>query len=276
MYNTGNKIDIVGFQSKGNGFGGTSVGYQTKYTNGKVWVKIDKGSKEGLAEEVVSSLLSHSSLNRDDYVEYTRCVVYNKGKYVGEGCVSDNFLGPNEEVVTFQRLLEMSGFNSSDKRRSTQEYDNLENEVVRRMNKITGLDTVDYLRKIITLDAIVLNSDRHLNNIATIYNSSTSKYRFAPIFDNGLALILNRKDTEELQKIYNTTFAKPFTASFEYQYKYFKGPGIKFNLDKVKEIVHKYNNPRITYTLEKAIEKYPEAFINTKGNDRGHTSIFKR
>ena len=45
-----------------------------------------------------------------------------------------------------------------------------------------------YLNILVQLDLLVLNTDRHMNNIGVIYNSVTNTFRFAPIYDNGQSL----------------------------------------------------------------------------------------
>ena len=54
----------------------------------------------------------------------------------------------------------------------------------------TNIHVEDYLSKILSLDALLLNTDRHLNNLGIIINNTDdSRNRPAPIFDNGAALM---------------------------------------------------------------------------------------
>lgn len=48
-----------------------------------------------------------------------------------------------------------------------------------------GIDYKAELDKILTLDYLTLNEDRHNGNFGFIYNYADKKFRLAPIFDNG-------------------------------------------------------------------------------------------
>ena len=94
--------------------------------------------------------------------------------------------------------------------------------VIDVVNSETGLDITDYLRKIFTLDAIVLNEDRHLNNLSVIYGEGG--YRIAPIFDNGLSLLSNIKDYPlgtPASILIRKVKSKPFSINFKKQYNFF-------------------------------------------------------
>ena len=67
---------------------GTSEGTQIKYKKGDYWYKKDNRGKEGLAEYLVSKLLTFSGMEQTDYV------LYEQGYINGiPGCRSKNFLG---------------------------------------------------------------------------------------------------------------------------------------------------------------------------------------
>ena len=51
------------------------------------------------------------------------------------------------------------------------------------------LNITSMLQIILYLDLLILNRDRHLNNIGIIVDVSNGRYRTAPIFDNGLSLL---------------------------------------------------------------------------------------
>ena len=55
-------------------------------------------------------------------------------------------------------------------------------------------DCSEYLSQILSLDALLLNPDRHFNNLGVIINNQTGCCRTAPIFDNGAALLSNYRD----------------------------------------------------------------------------------
>lgn len=67
------------------------------------------------------------------------------------------------------------------------------------------------------MDALLLNSDRHFNNLGIVINNQTGKCRTAPIFDNGATLLSNYRDypcnipfEEHIQHI----TAQPFSSNF--------------------------------------------------------------
>lgn len=71
----------------------------------------------------------------------------------------------------------------------------LVNTILAVVSKVTGISYADiknYLSTIVRLDAILLNEDRHFNNIAFIKNNGD--YRFCPIFDNGLSFLSDTND----------------------------------------------------------------------------------
>ena len=55
-------------------------------------------------------------------------------------------------------------------------------------------DCSEYLSQILSLDALLLNSDRHFNNTGIVINNKLVKCRTAPIFDNRAALLSNYRD----------------------------------------------------------------------------------
>ena len=163
----------------------TGKGYQPKWTSpdGQYWYKADLRGGEALAEVLVSTFLSScTNLTSFDFVLYTF-------DYTSEGlidlktCVSRNFLQEYEYFVSFKELLSLI----------PQPTDNL----VGFESKLDYIDSVFQqtvgqsfrfeLLKMLTLDMLFRNTDRHLSNFGIILALNGS-IRFAPIFDNGFAL----------------------------------------------------------------------------------------
>lgn len=78
-------------------------------------------------------------------------------------------------------------------------------------------DCSEYLSQVLSLDALLLNPDRHFNNLGIVINNQTGKCRTAPIFDNGAALLSNYRDypcdipfVEHIQHV----TAQPFSSNF--------------------------------------------------------------
>ena len=59
-------------------------------------------------------------------------------------------------------------------------------EQVERMTGLKGFGI--YLNKLLTIDAIFLNEDRHTHNIAVLMNGA-GMFKYCPIFDNGGGLL---------------------------------------------------------------------------------------
>lgn len=50
------------------------------------------------------------------------------------------------------------------------------------MKEATGLDMKEQLSKILTFDMLILNTDRHFNNLGIIADISNNLYKNAPLF----------------------------------------------------------------------------------------------
>lgn len=73
------------------------------------------------------------------------------------------------------------------------------------MSEITGLDVTDYLVTMMLTDTIVLNEDRHLNNLGVMYDDG--KYTIAPIFDYGLGMFEGDPKYDRFKRNGNLTYA---------------------------------------------------------------------
>jgi hypothetical protein len=199
----------------------SSKGNQNKWLRDDIWYKADYTGYEGLTEYVVSHLLKKSTLKEEEYQLYkTEKIKYKYVEYLG--CKTNNFLKENWQIITLERLFQNRYGESLYK--SLFKISNVEDRVkflVEQIEIITGLrDFGKYLCKLITIDALFLNEDRHMHNIAVLMNS-VGTYQFCPVFDNGAALLADVKldyplnvDTVELIK---TVRAKTFCENFDEQ-----------------------------------------------------------
>ena len=112
------------------------------------------------------------------------------------------------------------------------QFDTIEERVqyvIRFVKDCCDLDISSYLGKVFALDSIVLNEDRHFNNLALI--STDNGFTTAPLFDHGISLltanisISSRLPIEENVK---RVVARPFSGSFIKQREYF---GKSFDID---------------------------------------------
>ena len=231
---------------------GSSEGTQVKFRKNNFWYKKDSQGNEGLAEYLVSRVLKFSNLKKNEFVEY------EMGKINGRnGCRSRNFLSEGWSVVTFYRLYYnefgknlaevIAGFESMEERI---EY------VIRFIKQSCGLDVTDYLRKTLTIDMLVLNEDRHLNNLAVIF--AEDHFETAPIFDNGISLLTANKSVNwrfGIEDNVKRVIARPFCGSHEKMVRYL-GIGLKIDYQRMYQWLEKEIDSREKEVLQFQLERY--------------------
>jgi|GEM_PF-1429436 len=194
-----------------------SLGLQRKYLIDGKWYKADEMGCEGAVEFLVSRMLEHSTV---PFTEYDLVSFKTNDTQVATGCVSRNFCGENERVVTVAEILQKETGYTLDHLYQNLYRMSLEDRikyVVDTVERVTGLTGFGaYLTSILELDEMTLNEDRHLNNIGVIAsfrespeqgaardkrirgsrpvlpevdNQMWGDFRFAPIFDNGAAFL---------------------------------------------------------------------------------------
>ncbi|MBR6509478.1 MAG: hypothetical protein IKT38_02595 [Clostridia bacterium] len=186
------------------------------------WYKLDQFGYEALAEALISKLLEKSNVKKDtpfDFVKYEmeKLKVHGRER---TGCSSENFLKSGESIITISHLFSRNLGGSlkttleklsSDKKRILY--------IAEETAKITGLkEFPQYLTLLFEIDALFLNDDRHLNNIAVI--EKNGKYSYCPIFDNGAALLSNvQYSPMDIQPkgLIKDIVARPFNTSFTRQ-----------------------------------------------------------
>lgn len=160
-------------------------GYQPKSTspNGGYWYKEDFKGGEALAEVLVSTFLrSCNYLTSKDFVTYD--FKYNSvNSFDLRTCVSPNFLQKEEQFISFKDLLSLVHPPTENLVGFDFKLDFIESV----FQQTVGQSFREELLRLLTLDVMFRNTDRHLSNFGIILASNGS-IRFAPIFDNGLAL----------------------------------------------------------------------------------------
>ncbi|MBQ6026812.1 MAG: hypothetical protein IJL20_14505 [Lachnospiraceae bacterium] len=166
----------------------SSKGNQLKWENHGIWYKADYTGYEGLAEYIISHLLKKSSLNADEYVLYTPEQIRYKSTLFN-GCTSRDF-SAGLQVITIERLFKNQygiGLNAG-----IYALENVKERLLYLVNQVertTGIKGFGiYLSKLLTLDAVFLNEDRHTHNISVLMASDGS-FKLCPIYDNGAALL---------------------------------------------------------------------------------------
>lgn len=197
----------------------SSKGNQPKYTKDNKWIKVDYLGYEGLAE-VLCSRLAKSLRFPYDVVTYEPCIICDYYKGDRTGCFSYNFIGSAIEFKLPKLLNNIFGFSiDSIIDLSTQEKINT---VINLLSKLSGLEEFGtYLTAVLEFDRLVLNEDRHFNNILILYDEQKDLYFPSPLFDNGAALLSDYKGDYPLEdRLYDCKRrikAKPFSKDFNKQ-----------------------------------------------------------
>lgn len=171
----------------------SSKGNQLKWEKDGIWYKADYTGYEGLAEYVVSRLLEYSSLSEEEFLKYELEEMRYRTQ-IYRGVRSKNMLTDDWQIITLERLFK-SQYNQSlyttlwgiSGTKERLEF------LCRQVERITGLNSFGvYMAKLLTIDAIFKNEDRHTHNIAILMNS-IGEYKLCPIFDHGAALLADTK-----------------------------------------------------------------------------------
>lgn len=209
----------------------SSDGSQPKYHYDRKWYKVDHYGGEGEVEYLASLLLMCTNLESDKYVVYDKVIINGQ-----MGCVSAEFRNnpQDEEFITFYRLYKNLYGRDLLAVTSKMDYDDAIMYVINFMKREIGIDVTEYLANIFWLDYIILNTDRHFNNLGIIMTGDG--YKLAPIFDNGKSLSVGTGCNELgfFKQKQNRIYAKAFSPDF-YLNKMFLNEycSIKLDVDKL-------------------------------------------
>lgn len=199
----------------------SSKGNQLKWLSNNTWYKADYTGYEGLSEHVISKLLDWSTLEKKEFIRYqTEELKYKFMTY--KGCSSENFLPAGWSLITLERLFQNIYQKSLNKAIYTiLNYENRIRFLVEQTIRITGLtDFGEYISKLLTIDALFLNEDRHTHNIAVLLDTE-GNYHYCPVFDNGAALLsditMDYPMNVPVQVLVENAKAKTFCSSFDEQ-----------------------------------------------------------
>lgn len=217
----------------------SSKGNQLKWENNGIWYKADYCGYEGLSEYVISNLLKKSTLKSNQFVLYDlEQIMYKTVCY--NGAKSNNFLHDDWQIITLERLYKT--FTGKSLYIETWHIPDTEERLlflVDQIERITGLKEFGkYMNILFTIDALFLNEDRHMHNIAVLMNSK-GEYASCPIFDQGAGLLSDIKMDYPLEgdiyKLIDSAKSKTICESFEEQLEVSEklyGYNIHFNFTK--------------------------------------------
>lgn len=186
------------------------------------WYKLDQFGYEALAETVISKLLEMSNIESETPFSFARYKMERLNVHGRDrtGCSSENFLKDGQSIITLSHLFSRQlGTSLKDKLERLPSDKKRIQYLAEATAEYTGLkEFPQYLTLLFEVDALFLNDDRHLNNIAVI--EQNGKFKYCPIFDNGAGLLSNTQfspmdiDPKGLMK---DVVARPFNTSFTRQ-----------------------------------------------------------
>ena len=197
----------------------SSKGNQEKWLEDGYWYKLDQFGYEALAEVMTSKLLEFSNIEKETpftFVRYEMQIINLHG-FERVACVSKNFLKKNQSIITVSALFKKCYDVSIKRKLASLQSDKKRIEyLANNVSEITGLKEFPrYLTLLFEIDSLILNDDRHLNNIAVI--KTENGYDYCPVFDNGAGLLSNmqilRTDIEPKGLMKSLT-ASPFGMTF--------------------------------------------------------------
>lgn len=157
--------------------------------------------QEPYNEAIASAIMKRLGIN---HTEYT-VTVYKEEPY----SVCENFVTSDTELITANSIL-----NSRKKPNHITTYRHFLN----CCNEV-GLDAAPFLDRMLTVDFLIANEDRHTNNFGLIRNANTLRYiDFAPVYDNGTALWYNTVD-QKILPLSPSLKSKPFKSTHQEQIK---------------------------------------------------------
>lgn len=143
--------------------------------------------------------------------------------------VCRNFVTKDSELVPAQRIMRM--------RKKSNDESVYQHFI--SCCKDAGLDAVPFLDRMLTVDYLIANEDRHFNNFGLLRNPDTLEFTgFAPIYDSGTSLCYNRNAMQ-----FNRYESKPFYTDCEKQLSlvtslaWFSGKKARKTIDKMGDIL---------------------------------------
>lgn len=225
----------------------SSRGNQQKFYKDGTWIKLDHSRcHEGLAEDFV--LRFCACIKGMSYVPYkSEMFMYHDEMYVGCFCPSI-YWNKNIEFITLRSLLRQ--YNKLISFVTHGEIkDNIRNTIL-FIKESVGVDTWEYFARLIYLDSIILNEDRHIMNVGVCFDREQEKYLVAPCFDNGASLFctnwtyrISKTLDENIKSVLSC--ARPFSKFFMKQVDAFRDFGyepLSINKSAVEELLETYEN----------------------------------
>ena len=196
----------------------SSKGNQLKWQYMGYWHKADYLGYEGLSEYICSEMLAFSDLVKEEFTLYqTEEISYKKSVF--KGCSSKDFLPEGWQMITLERLFKTRyGRSLGAGVYGLREIKDRLRFLVEEVEKVTGIkDFGIYMNRLMTIDALFLNEDRHTHNIALLLDTE-GRFHTCPIFDLGASLLsdmtLDYPMGEDVYELMDTVKSKTICDSF--------------------------------------------------------------
>lgn len=209
---------IIGTSSNGN-----LLKWCIKENGRTIYIKTSSINRNSLATKWMYESYSEAICSRlfkelgvDNVVQYYLCKIIIDNSIETIGCYSYSFLKKDEQQLTLAHLNKIGKLSNY----VMQGYNGYI-QCIKEVESTIGIHYKNEIDKIITLDYIVLNCDRHFGNLGFVYNSNTGM-RIQYIFDNGDSLFASKNiDGMNYSRELDTYIkSKPFTHIHDEQIKY--------------------------------------------------------
>ena len=203
LFGANKKSNAINFSSPDNTSDG-NLKKRWKIINGKRCLV--KGGSNPYRQQPLNEVIATEIMNRLGIPCIPYSITWNKGAPYS---VCEDFVGSNTELIPAWRIIQ------------TQKQPNnlsIYQHFVNCAEKLGIPDVVPFLDRMIVLDYIILNEDRHLNNFGALRNADTLEWiGMAPIYDSGSSLGYDK--TVPLMRDRDEITCKPFKKHHDEQLK---------------------------------------------------------
>lgn len=203
---------LFGANKKANAFDFTSPDNTSDGNLKKRWKIIGgkrclvKGGSNPFRQQPFNEVIAAEIMKRLGIPHVSYTVMWDKG---APYCVCEDFVSEDTELVPAWRIIQ-----TQKKENNVSVYQHFLN----CCEKLGITDVVPFLDRMIVLDYIIANEDRHLNNFGALRNAETLEWiGMAPVYDSGSALGYD-KLAAQIRSGKNIT-CKPFKKHHEEQLK---------------------------------------------------------
>ena len=143
-----------------------------------------KGGSNPFQQEPFNEIIVSRFMNRLGISCIPYSIIWQEG-YPYSVC--SDFITKDTELIPASRLMKI---------KKQPNYENTYRHFVSCCEE-TGLDAVPFLDRMLTVDFIIANEDRHFNNFGVLRNPETLEITdFAPIYNSGTSLCYNRNKNQ--------------------------------------------------------------------------------